>query len=325
MSARGPAFILSEVACRTGDGSGARRLGETGHAEGSESMSFLKRLFGEHSVERRPAEELGDQRGDLPDNALALYSGPPRSVVGESHYRGAIERVTGGARRDGVKVVTWAALLPEPDNPHDGNAVAVHIDGLKVGHLPRNEAAAFKPVLDRLAASGRVGYCRADVYGGWNRGQGDAGDYSITLYVGGPDRQAELLAVEIEGKSRAEVAAARPPIQPGRGKGPGFFRGRHSSEWFPEVRRLRASGDQAGAEELLLGLVEATEDEARQTGSGVAPAAYEQLAVIYRQRGDAAGEVAILERFAAQPHAPGALPPQLLDRLERARLRSQRS
>jgi DNA polymerase III subunit epsilon len=39
--------------------------------------------------------------------------------------------------------------------------------------------------------------------------------------------------------------------------------------------------------------------------------------VIYRQRKDKDGEVAILERFAHQKHAPGATPPKLLERLAR--------
>jgi len=56
-------------------------------------------------------------------------------------------------------------------------------------------------------------------------------------------------------------------------------------------------------------------------GFGVARAAYETLAVIYRQRKDETGEVAILERFARQKHAPGALPPNLLDRLARIKAR----
>ena len=54
-------------------------------------------------------------------------------------------------------------------------------------------------------------------------------------------------------------------------------------------------------------------------GFGVAPAAYEALAIIYRQRKDRASEVAILERFASQHHAPGATPLKLLARLDRLR------
>ena len=48
---------------------------------------------------------------------------------------------------------------------------------------------------------------------------------------------------------------------------------------------------------------------------GVAPWYYEQTAIIHRKSGDRDAEIAVLRRFAAQPHAPGASPPKLLERL----------
>ncbi len=50
---------------------------------------------------------------------------------------------------------------------------------------------------------------------------------------------------------------------------------------------------------------------------GVAPWFYEQAAIIYRKNGDHDAEIAVLRRFADQPHAPGALPPKLLARLSK--------
>ena len=94
-----------------------------------------------------------------------------------------------------------------------------------------------------------------------------------------------------------------------------MLRGRHYSEWHVEVKRLRAMGDEEEAVALLLDMVAATEAESRAEGFGVAPAAYGELAVIYRRRKDAAAETLILERFAKQKHAPGAMPPKLLERL----------
>ena len=89
---------------------------------------------------------------------------------------------------------------------------------------------------------------------------------------------------------------------------PGFVRGRHYTEYVDEVRALRRSGDGQQAEELLVALVDATESEARENQWGVAPWYYEQLAICYRKRGEAAAEIAILERFARQPQPPGARP-----------------
>jgi hypothetical protein len=38
-------------------------------------------------------------------------------------------------------------LVAEDDNPYDANAVAVWVDGLKVGHLSRGDARAHRPGL----------------------------------------------------------------------------------------------------------------------------------------------------------------------------------
>jgi hypothetical protein len=102
---------------------------------------------------------------------------------------------------------------------------------------------------------------------------------------------------------------------------PGHYKGRHYTEWLDELDRLRKSDDDAAYERLLRGCVDATEAESRAEGFGVAPAYYERLAVFYRKRGDHDAEVAILERFAAQRHAPGVKPAKLLERLARARSR----
>lgn len=290
-------------------------------------MSFLRKLLTRSEPEQPAAQpvDLGDRRGDLPAEALKLMaSGGSLSVVGESHYRDAIERVTDGPRVEGIRAITWATLVAEHDNPYDPRAVGVLIDGRKVGHLAREDAAAFWPIVERIQRAGRVAYCRADVYGGWNTSPSDRGDYRVTLYASGPAGQADLLARALDGKSKAEIAAAKPAILPGSETGPGTVRGHHHSAWHPEVDRLRNIGDQSSAVDLLLEIVDATEAEARSEEFGVAPAAYETLAVIYRQREDKDGEVAILERFARQNHAPGATPPKLLDRLNRIKAGNRR-
>src|SRR5262249_48671802 len=105
---------------------------------------------------------------------------------------------------------------------------------------------------------------------------------------------------------------------------PGFVSGRHYTAYVDRVKGLRRQGEEVQAEKLLLSLVEATEAEAREEGCGVAPWYYQQLAISYRKRGNIAGEIAILERFASQQHSPGASTPQLLKRLEKARLLGRR-
>lgn len=43
---------------------------------------------------------------------------------------------------------TEVTLVREPENPFDPNAVAVHIEGTKVGHLARADAALIAPIMD---------------------------------------------------------------------------------------------------------------------------------------------------------------------------------
>jgi hypothetical protein len=98
-----------------------------------------------------------------------------------------------------------------------------------------------------------------------------------------------------------------------------LFRFSHYTEAVDTIRELKRSDQQEDLEQLLLWCVDATEAESKAQGIGVAPFYYEELAKLYRKQKRHQHEVAILERFALQPHAPGVKPPKLLDRLQRAR------
>jgi hypothetical protein len=51
----------------------------------------------------------------------------------------------------------WPArLVREPQNPHDRNAIAVHIHGGIVGHVARDQAAELADLLDEWARQGVV-------------------------------------------------------------------------------------------------------------------------------------------------------------------------
>jgi len=51
-----------------------------------------------------------------------------------------------------LRVGDELALVREPDNPHDGNAVRVEWRGRKLGYVPRRQNAALAWGLDRGAA-----------------------------------------------------------------------------------------------------------------------------------------------------------------------------
>jgi hypothetical protein len=125
-------------------------------------------------------------------------------VVGESHYRKNLLQVAGPGGQYGVRVNTEAALVPEPKNRHDRNAVRVDIDGRTVGYLPRDVAAVVSPAL--LGAN--LGFLSVPAYisAGW-----DGGDYSVTIEKG----VGQVLALLGSGKGAAPVAATPQPKKQG--------------------------------------------------------------------------------------------------------------
>lgn len=69
-------------------------------------------------------------------------------------------------------------------------------------------------------------------------------------------------------------------------------------------------------EDKLLEYIELIETESKALEWGVATWPYEQLADMYRNKKDSHKEVAVLERFAVQKHAPGPKAAELLERLK---------
>ena len=90
-----------------------------------------------------------------------LYGRELINVAGESHYQDALRELAG----DETRLEATAALIPEPDNPHDANAVRVEIDGKKVGYLPRDVAPAYGPLVREPTERGRTAVCDAMVSG----------------------------------------------------------------------------------------------------------------------------------------------------------------
>ncbi len=64
------------------------------------------------------------------------------TIVGVKYNVGAPERLSQ------TEPGTRAELVREPDNPHDANAVAVHVGGVKCGFLPREQAAGVAADMD---------------------------------------------------------------------------------------------------------------------------------------------------------------------------------
>jgi len=237
------------------------------------------------------------------------------AVVGESHYQEALRATSRicSVGLDGNSSFT-AALVPEPENPYDSNAIAVYSAEGKLGYLSRESALDYGRLFAELIRRGyHGGACEASLTGGTV----DKPSFGVVLRLA----HAESCLEELCGEDPESDAVDA--ISELRASGSGLVRGRHYTSYVEEVKELRRAGHEKDAQMLLRELVDATEAEDATERWGVAPWYYEQLAISYRKSGDVRGEIEILERFARQQHAGGVMPPKLLERLEKARTRDQ--
>ncbi len=88
-------------------------------------------------------------------------------IVGEASYQKALWTICRGAVGDRVRHQIVAVLVPEPQNPHDPNAIAVHIEGSVVGYFARDVAVRYGPGLQSLMSRcGRHVALRGVIVGG---------------------------------------------------------------------------------------------------------------------------------------------------------------
>jgi hypothetical protein len=113
-----------------------------------------------------------------------------QNVAGESYYTQNLRKVLkqnraprgdyGGVELTGLP----AAVVADPGNPYDPNAVAVWVQGELVGFLPRDAAAQYAPALADLAERGEYLRVEARVWA-----SADAGDFhgSVTVTLPPPE------------------------------------------------------------------------------------------------------------------------------------------
>ena len=87
------------------------------------------------------------------------------SVVGTSHYQPALAEISGRRGDEEIRFETTATLVPEPDNPHDANAIAVHVANRLVGYLSRDENPRWQEVVKILAYHGHLAAAEAMIAG----------------------------------------------------------------------------------------------------------------------------------------------------------------
>jgi hypothetical protein len=99
---------------------------------------------------------------------IALCDDGYCAVVGESHYQEALLRTSRDCSTGPEGRPTFlAALVAEPENPYDSNAVAVLSEAGKLGYLARETAAEYREVFLDIARLGyEGGACEAYLTGG---------------------------------------------------------------------------------------------------------------------------------------------------------------
>lgn len=167
-------------------------------------MGLLKKLFG-----GGPEEQRGEVRNVQSiefDNCTELVA-----AVGEATYQSALREICGSKRWERVRFDCTAALVAEPSNAHDANAVAVYADcrgtHLRVGYLSRGDALDYQGAVWKAADMGYTIVCQAHIAG---REQGsETPNLGIFLDLPTPDGAvAELSA--LTGESIASAASTAP-------------------------------------------------------------------------------------------------------------------
>jgi hypothetical protein len=88
------------------------------------------------------------------------------SVVGESYYQPALWEAAGVANTGSqVAVECIAELVPEPENPHDPNAIKVEVKGQCVGYLSRGVARRYGKRVREMRTAGQPTICDAFIGG----------------------------------------------------------------------------------------------------------------------------------------------------------------
>jgi hypothetical protein len=206
-------------------------------------------------VTRAGAASSSQQRGTRTGYLLIGADGYPNTeVAGEFARIDGIHKAIGRKpKRDEEIELTdlVAALVPEPSNPHDVNAVMVQISGQHVGYLEKEDAARYNEVTRQVWDAGFVAATGARVWASardvWDSkklkhvarvtlalnephlllplNDPPAGDYSILpwgsgLQVTGEERHQDVLARYITSIGDGVVLATLGVIQGGTAKAP---------------------------------------------------------------------------------------------------------
>lgn len=145
-----------------------RRKAEEGFTALAAELAPLVRSQPVPVAEPSPAvEPRADPPAPAQPSPLQVSGSSARLVVGAGYYPGAYRKVKVGQQYN-------VTLAPEPQNPHDRNAVAAYLNGQLCGYLGSNTAEWFQPLA--LTAQRQGHYV-------WTQGVGEmvTGERSVRL------------------------------------------------------------------------------------------------------------------------------------------------
>jgi hypothetical protein len=96
-------------------------------------------------------------------------------VVGVAQYQDVLE----AAAAEGPTV--RATLLLEDSNPHDDQAVAIHINDRRAGYLSRANARLYRADLAAAGDPRLIVRCKAKIVGGFETARGERAHYGLKL------------------------------------------------------------------------------------------------------------------------------------------------
>jgi hypothetical protein len=101
-------------------------------------------------------------------SVVELPGGAHCAVAGESFYGEEIAKTLPTCWGDDEDDRVFRAILvPEPNNEFDANAIGVWSSLGQLGHLPREDAALYRPLFDEIRQRGYDGgVCEAVMRGG---------------------------------------------------------------------------------------------------------------------------------------------------------------
>lgn len=118
-------------------------------------------------------------------------------VVGSPRHR---DPLGGACDSDSV-----ALLVPDPANA-DSSAVRVILTSGQAGHLPREEAIAYRGAIDLAARHGMLVGCHAEFAVTRDHGPQGTGSVGVVLRMGDPDRVYGQVALELSEAAPTVVA-----------------------------------------------------------------------------------------------------------------------